>query len=148
MKNAQKASAIIIAIITLCVGVSIQVSAITFTNDMKFDSRGADVVLLQQFLKEQGHFTFPRNTGYFGPYTFAAVKKFQKANNLPETGIVDAATRARIELLTKPTTSTTTQGNNTCHAPIGFVCDPTTNMPAFILTSPPGYGGGYVNIPS
>lgn len=125
----------------LCIVLSAHVSALTITKDLTVRNRGSDVVLLQQFLKEKGYFTFPRNTGYFGPYTFAAVKKFQKANNLPETGIVDAETRALIEKLTAPAASTTSQNTN-CHAPIGFVCDPHTNMPMFILTSPPGYGGG------
>ncbi len=58
---------------------------------------------LQEFLATdpeiypEGH-----KTGYYGPFTEKAVRKFQRKAGLPETGIVDDATRSRInELLTQ-----------------------------------------------
>jgi hypothetical protein len=35
-------------------------------------------------------------TGYFGPLTLAAVKSFQRSQRLPQTGVVDARTWARL----------------------------------------------------
>jgi len=42
--------------------------------------------------------------GEFGPATAAGVRAFQKRSSLPETGIVDAATRKTIEAPSRPTT--------------------------------------------
>lgn len=61
-------------------------------NDAK--TKGA-VTKLQNFLKTNDYLSATPN-GNFGPATFAAVKKFQSANNLSATGIVNAATRTLI----------------------------------------------------
>jgi peptidoglycan hydrolase-like protein with peptidoglycan-binding domain len=37
---------------------------------------GSDVSSLQQFLKNQGYFTYPTNTGYYGAATWQAVADF------------------------------------------------------------------------
>jgi len=66
--------------------------------------RGPDVSELQQFLRERGYFTYPTNTGYFGPSTEQAVQDFQKAQGIvssgdPETtgfGVVGRQTRDAI----------------------------------------------------
>ena len=52
---------------------------------------GNDVKDIQTKLKEQGFLT-AKPSGSFGTKTKSAVKKFQKANDLPVTGIVDQAT--------------------------------------------------------
>lgn len=63
------------------------------TNDFKFlvDMRqgsrvSPDVMELQKRLRTEGFFTYPTDTGYFGPITFAAVKAYQAAH--PEIGYV------------------------------------------------------------
>ncbi|MGM0629485.1 MAG: MliC family protein, partial [Patescibacteria group bacterium] len=67
-------------------------------------SAGSDVEELQKFLKEEGDFDYEKTTGYYGPITEQAVKKFQKrkgivANGSPEEtgyGQVGPKTRAAI----------------------------------------------------
>ncbi|WP_031406890.1 peptidoglycan-binding protein [Geobacillus vulcani] len=56
-----------------------------------------EIKQLQQRLKEKGFFTYPRATGYFGSITEEAVKAFQRAMNLPVTGIVDDATYTKLK---------------------------------------------------
>lgn len=56
-----------------------------------------EIKQLQQSLKEKGFFTYPQATGYFGAITEEAVKAFQRAMNLPATGIVDDATYAKLK---------------------------------------------------
>jgi murein L,D-transpeptidase YcbB/YkuD len=71
----------------------------TFTKTLARNSKGSEVLALQQKLKDLGY--FPANVAIvnnFGPTTQKAVKDFQKANNLPQSGTVDAKTR---ELLNK-----------------------------------------------
>ena len=50
---------------------------------------------LQDLLIQKGYLTGSA-TGYFGPLTFRAVKMYQKENNVPETGLVGALTRAML----------------------------------------------------
>jgi|GEM_PF-6867500 len=69
-----------------------------FTRDLTIGSTGEDVSRLQEFLKERGYY-FGKIDGKFGrnfrtSKTRQAVIAFQRANGLPRTGIVDAATRA------------------------------------------------------
>ncbi|OPH46840.1 hydrolase Nlp/P60 [Paenibacillus ferrarius] len=51
---------------------------------------------LQQNLKTLGFFTYPTVTGYFGTITTQAVKDYQKAYLLPQTGVVDVTTKTSI----------------------------------------------------
>ncbi len=53
---------------------------------------------LQDFLREKGFFKL-KSTGYFGKVTRAALFSFQKNNGLPETGVFDAATKAKAHAL-------------------------------------------------
>ena len=64
-------------------------TTLTYTRDLKRPSWGWDVAQLQQRLRELHYFTYPDNTGYFGPITFKAVTQFQGDRGLPVTGLVD-----------------------------------------------------------
>lgn len=59
---------------------------------LKVGSRGQDVVNLQQELKNQGFFEYPKITGYYGWITRNSVINFQKANGLAADGIAGNAT--------------------------------------------------------
>lgn len=61
--------------------------------------KNAEVSRIQQFLKEEGFFGFDRITGYFGPLTTAAVKKFQANYGVSDDnpGEIGPKTRERIE---------------------------------------------------
>ncbi len=70
-----------------------------FVKTLSFGTKNdQDVVRLQQYLKEKGYFSGPVN-GNFGGMTLDAVKKFQKENGLPATGVVGQKTR---DMLLKP----------------------------------------------
>ena len=56
---------------------------------------GEDVVRLQRALRELGYFD-GNDDGAFGEGTVAAVRRFQLANGLEETGIADSATSMRL----------------------------------------------------
>lgn len=67
--------------------VASQASARVFTRTLRKGDRGADVQTLQMWLSEVGY-RVPA-TGYFGPITNAAVKRFKQAHRLfPVTGSV------------------------------------------------------------
>ncbi len=75
----------------------------TFSRELRLGMRGADVRALQRFLNTNGFAlaTDPieartYETGYFGPATQAALKAFQQAHQLPQTGKTDAVTRAKL----------------------------------------------------
>ena len=72
---------------------------VTLSRTLSMGTSGSDVTQLQAFLVAQN---FPgggawMETGHFGAATLAAVKDFQQVKGLPQTGIVDIATRAAIE---------------------------------------------------
>jgi peptidoglycan hydrolase-like protein with peptidoglycan-binding domain len=56
----------------------------------------SDITDIQTKLKDQGFLTAKPN-GKFGPKTKDAVKKFQEANGLDKTGVVDTATSAALK---------------------------------------------------
>ncbi|MBW4669760.1 MAG: peptidoglycan-binding protein [Cyanomargarita calcarea GSE-NOS-MK-12-04C] len=58
---------------------------------LKETNQNQDVLYLQQCLKKTGYINFAP-TGYFGSNTTEGVKKFQRANELKPTGIVDRQT--------------------------------------------------------
>ena len=57
----------------------------------QYGSRGKEVTAVQQALKERGLFNSDV-TGYYGPITEAAVKRFQKQQGISQTGIAGPAT--------------------------------------------------------
>lgn len=71
-----------------------------FVHTLRPGSRGGEVKLLQQKLRELGYFKYSTNTGSFGSVTRAAVVAFQKAMGLkPYPGWVGPGTRAALNNL-------------------------------------------------
>jgi peptidoglycan hydrolase-like protein with peptidoglycan-binding domain len=66
------------------------------TADVKVGATGEKVMMLQDFLRAEGHFTLA-STGYFGPVTTAALKSYQAAHGLPATGVLDTETLAAMQ---------------------------------------------------
>lgn len=69
-------------------------SSYTFANYLARGSTGPEVSLLQNVLKSLGFFTYSKITTYFGTITEEAVKAFQKAHGIEETGTVGPITRS------------------------------------------------------
>lgn len=66
----------------------------TFTQELKYGMDGnAEIKVLQTYLIAEGYLQGTPN-GSFYTATQAAVKKFQQAKGLPQTGVVDLQTRA------------------------------------------------------
>lgn len=68
------------------------------TKPLQVGSVGQDVIHLQQLLRRLGYFTYPTDTGRYATVTAEAVKKFQKDQQLPVTGRVDAATIKALQI--------------------------------------------------
>ena len=66
-------------------------------NTLAYNSEGRSVVLLQRML-QQDDSIYPEKkvTGYYGDSTQTAVIRFQKEYNLSQTGVVDVATRDKL----------------------------------------------------
>lgn len=66
-------------------------------NNLAYNAEGGDVVLLQRMLS-QDSVAYPEKkiTGYYGDLTLGAVKKFQREYGLSETGVVNTATRKKL----------------------------------------------------
>jgi len=60
----------------------------TPTSTLKLGSKGPEVIELQKKLVEKGYLNEKYLTGYFGPNTKDAVLKYQKDNNIKQTGVV------------------------------------------------------------
>ena len=70
-----------------------------FSEPLARGAAGVEVIHLQQLLNVAGVHQSGLTTGYFGPLTQASVKKFQDLHNLPQTGVTDGATRAKLNAL-------------------------------------------------
>ena len=66
-----------------------------FNNPIVLGDEGSEVSELQNRLKAEGVYS-GSVTGYFGPLTEAAVKKYQKAQGLTQLGNVGPGTRAAL----------------------------------------------------
>lgn len=62
-------------------------------------SKKEEIRKLQGFLINQGVLNIKEPTGYFGPITKEAVKKLQRALDLPQAGVVGPLTRAKINTI-------------------------------------------------
>lgn len=70
-----------------------------FVSNLRLGSRGEEVRMLQAKLRELGYFTYPTDTGSFGPATRAALREFQKDQGLSQVGFVGPGTRAALNSL-------------------------------------------------
>jgi peptidoglycan hydrolase-like protein with peptidoglycan-binding domain len=77
-----------------------------FTQYLKQGSENDEVMELQKVLQRLGYLTVAPN-GYFGPSTFAAVKKFQAAHGLDQLGAVGPGTRLELNSLSQTSTQST-----------------------------------------
>lgn len=82
--------------ITSTAGQVLGAQSYNFAAYTSYGSRSDEVVQIQTLLKAAGYFTYPTATGYFGPYTLAAVKAFQTANGITATGYVGPLTVAAL----------------------------------------------------
>lgn len=73
------------------------VARITENSNVAYNMNNADVRSVQVMLTALGY-KVDRKDGYFDQSTENMVKQFQKAQNLPETGVVDNKTASKIEL--------------------------------------------------
>lgn len=60
-------------------------------DELKLGDKGDAITEVQEALKKYGYYYYDKITGYYGPITEEAVLKFQRSNDLPETGIMDSA---------------------------------------------------------
>ena len=98
--------------------VSSPMSAPVFTRTLRRNKRGADVKALQTWLTDIGY-SLPA-TGFFGPMTTAAVKRFQRAHQLfPASGTVGRRTAAALLALVRKITTASPL------APVGVPADAT-----------------------
>ncbi len=81
--------------VTAALQPSSSVSAYIFTSALKIGSEGAEVTQLQKLLSSLGFFN-GEATGYFGPVTAEAVRKFQAAKGIAQLGTVGPQTRAAL----------------------------------------------------
>ena len=78
------------------------VAKFMFQKNMANGAKSNDVKELQKRLRALGLFTYPTDTGTYASMTANAVKAYQKANGLKQTGIVDIATRAKLNASETP----------------------------------------------
>ncbi len=86
---------------------------VVYAETLKQGSSGTQVRTMQTKLKKWGYYTGTID-GVFGPKTLAAVKLFQKRNNLTVDGIVGAKTLAALGM--SSSTSTTKPTSNTSYS--------------------------------
>ncbi|MDE2038317.1 MAG: peptidoglycan-binding protein [Patescibacteria group bacterium] len=111
-----------------------------FNTNLTIGSTGADVSALQTAVMAAGY-DIPSISsgaaakGYFGSQTQAAVKLYQAAHGIPNTGFVGPLTRAALN--SGSTMTSTTGGTTTAvNCPAGYTC---TAAAAPVVTCPAGY---------
>lgn len=104
-----------------------------FSRALAQGATGDDVKQLQEFLKTfTGSYPDGSITGYFGPLTETAVKKFQAQNGIESVGIVGPKTQDKLNVLAAaiPTTQTTTSPTPIMSATPVTSSGQTTTVPA------------------
>lgn len=90
-------------------------NCVPFTQSLRLGSMDAktknEVSKLQKFLRDKGYYD-GRITGYAGEVTEAAIKTFQKKNGLQVSGIIGAATRAKVNAVLCSGTSGSVQSSS------------------------------------
>lgn len=83
--------------------VGVQASTEIFSRTLRKGTRGEEVELLQEKLREDSAL-YPEGlvTGYFGTLTEAAIRRFQRRFALSENGVVDEPTRAALNEIFAP----------------------------------------------
>lgn len=81
---------------------TVYASCVDLKKNMNYRARdvstSGEVSILQKFLKTKGYLD-SEPTGFFGPATLSAVKKFQSASNIFSTGFVGPLTRVGIKAI-------------------------------------------------
>lgn len=81
-----------------------QLPGFTFTKDLKQQDKNDDVYYLQRFLRAEGFYCKKCYVnGYFGLFTKNALIAFQKKYGLEAVGMVNSATRAKLNQISLPT---------------------------------------------
>ncbi len=80
-----------------------------FVEVMKRGLKDIEVEHLQEILARDEHL-YPERliTGYFGSLTESALKRFQQKHRLPQTGITDKATQAKLNIVSQSTVKLST----------------------------------------
>ena len=93
---------------------------ITLSKNYQLWDKGEDIRTLQKFFNTHGFIIASSGPGspgdettFFGTKTYQALKKFQKANNLPATGYLGPLTRAALANTTTSTDATTSAATST-----------------------------------
>ena len=68
-------------------------------------ARGGPVSAIQRAVINAGIYLVGGADGYYGPYSAAAVQRYQSARGLPATGVVDEATAVAMGVYTPPATA-------------------------------------------
>ncbi|GEM_PF-1154997 len=73
-----------------------------FVETLKYGTTDIEVEHLQEVLASDEHlYPEKRITGFFGPLTEQALKRFQQKHQLPQTGITDKATQAKLNAVSR-----------------------------------------------
>ncbi len=122
----------------------------TFSANLTVGSTGSDVVALQTALMSAG-FNIPAIAsgaaakGYFGSQTQAAVKLYQAAHGVPNTGFVGPLTRAALNGSASASSATGSTVAVAC--PAGYVCTPAAGSTTTTTTTVTGGATGGITTP-
>lgn len=84
-----------------------------FTTSMRLGVSSVEVKKLQERLAQEGFYTHPQFTGYFGQITKAAVIAYQKAKGIkPADGLVGPITRAKLNEVVKKNSKSVSRDSN------------------------------------
>ena len=75
-----------------------------FVHPHKKGDKDIEIEHLQEILVAENVFAEKYITGYFGSLTEAALKRFQSKHSLPQTGAIDAATQAKLNIVSQAET--------------------------------------------